>query len=155
MTRGSSIVGVAIVGLAACGHASGRPDAGPGDCPPGFHLDYDFTCKENCSAGTCGVDATCNEQTGACEFRSCFFLKQQYGGLGDGPEPIRPVAAEPAINAYCSGRWTYAGAGFGDFNNDLGPDFAGYDQARVSDLQSMFLSLIHISEPTRLLSISY
>lgn len=138
MTRGSSLVGLAVVGVAACGHASGHPDAGPGDCQPGFHLDYDFACVENCSPGTCGVDATCNPTSGACEYRSCFALKGVYQSLGDGPQPIRPVADEPAVPSYCSGRWTYVGAGLGDFNNDLGPDFAGYDQARVSDLQSVF-----------------
>ncbi|MDX2092424.1 MAG: hypothetical protein SFX73_31465 [Kofleriaceae bacterium] len=120
----------------ACGEVASGIDAGNSDCGPGRHQGYSGLCEPNCTAGGCGTDGTCNETSGQCEYRSCLHLKQAVTSIGDGVWPIRPVAEEPAFNAYCAGNWTYKRIGFGNYNQDLGPAFKGWDQIRVSDLQS-------------------
>lgn len=101
-----------------------------------MHPGYTGVCEADCTVGSCGSDGTCNTTSGLCEYRSCLHLKQAVSDLNDGSYPIKPVADEPAINAYCAGNWTYKRIGFGNYNQDLGPAFNGWDQIRVSDLQS-------------------
>jgi hypothetical protein len=123
--------------LSGCGNVSGRPDAVV-DCGAGMHVGYTGACEANCTEPSCDADSTCNLQTGVCEYASCYHLRAAIPAVTDGPQPIRPVSNQPAIEAYCSGPWTYVGVGFGSFLDDLGRDYAGYEQLRVADLQSAF-----------------
>jgi hypothetical protein len=105
-------------------------------CDDEFHPGYVEPCEADCLLGSCVDFGTCNSSSGACEYASCYHLRQAFSSLVDGEYPIRPVAAEPAAPAYCAGTWTYASLGFGTYNLDLAPVYSGWDQLTLSDLQN-------------------